>query len=150
MSLLGGVSAFSGQACIDVQTEKFPAESPAAAKLEALHVLTTAADVCGQSTADLWHQQKAGQPLMRLVASRQAKELLNRDLELSQIKGPPQALQQFGLSLYHALDTLPTLYNKLRCVPRALVAHTLLGLQAPLGSMPGCRLTEHTCLVPPS
>ena len=100
------------------QTTKFPSESAAASSLEALHAATTFALVCDNATtADLWTVASSigEQPVMGVAAQRQAELLLKMDLTLRTVEGAPERPRQYGLALYNAEETLPALFDKLRC-----------------------------------
>ena len=117
-----------------VQTTKFPSESAAASSFEALHVATTFALVCDNATStDLWTVSSSigKQPVIQVAAQRQAELLLKMDLTLRTVEGSPERPRQYGLALYNAEETLPALFDKLRC---ALQLHVVEYKSACAGS----------------
>ena len=117
-----------------MQTTKFPSESAAASSLEALHAATTFALVCDNATStDLWTVASSigEQPVMEVAAQRQAELLLKMDLTLRTVEGSPERPRQYGLALYNAEETLPALFDKLRC---ALQLHAAVYVTACAGS----------------
>ena len=93
-----------------------PAESPAATRLEALHAASTLALVCDASKTDLWRTGEQDKPRLLVATEAIASELLDESMVLATVKGPPDRLESYGLTLYAAEDTLPALFDKYRCV----------------------------------
>jgi hypothetical protein len=104
-----------------MQNSTFPAgESPAATRLEALHAAASLALACDASSHNLWDLPAAedAPPLLRVATEKLTAELEGEQLRLATVDGPPQQLQEYGLALYAAADTLPALFNRLRCAAR--------------------------------
>ena len=102
-----------------MQKELFPAPTPAGNRLEALHGITAYAHVCSASSSSLWGLGFDQMPLIVLGAEAAAREIVasGASLAMPGVNGTVDELQEYGVEVYHAFDTVPALFNRRQCAP---------------------------------